>query len=139
MPRVERTLSWWQKAQAERGVRGWGYSDMARRIGEDAENLRRWLRGEVNPREGVLVKIADLFGWPVDYLHRPNLPWPPPRGREEWAVAVLQGLDANGQRVVAALSDRGASLYLAKALDQYDALLRQLEEMRNPSAAHPQP
>lgn len=132
--RAERTLTWWQKAQAERGVRGWGYTEIARRIGENPENVRRWMRGDVNPREGVLVKIADLFGWPVDYLHRPNLPWPPPKGREEWAVSVVQGLDANGLKVVGALADRACAQYLAKALDQYDALLKQIEEMRAPAA-----
>lgn len=135
--RAERSLTWWQKAQAERGVRGLGYSEIARRIEEDPENVRRWFRGEVSPREGVLVKVADMFGWPVDYLHRPAMPWPPPKNREEWAVAVLQALDANGHKVVAELSDHALSAYLARAVDQFYALRKQLEDMREPVGYEP--
>lgn len=137
MVRADRNLTWWQKAQAERGVRGWGYTEIARRIEENPENVRRWMRGEVSPREGVLVKIADLFGWPVDYLHRPAMPWPPPKNREEWSVSVLQSLDANGMAVVAELSDHALAAHLVRAIQQFHELRRQIEEMRHPVGYDP--
>lgn len=131
-----RPLTWWQKAQAERGTRGWSYAEVARLLGEDSENVRRWFRGQNNPRDGFVRRVSVLFGWPVDYAYDENMAWPPPKDKAEWAVSVLKDLDDNGREIVANLSDRACAHYLRQALEQYRILRTQILEMRQSEVRH---
>jgi hypothetical protein len=98
----------------------------------DAMQLRRYIRGLHEPREGLLARIAKVFGWPAEFLYRKDMPYgsSEKRGRD-WAAMVLRSLDADGMRIVNALSDLGAREHLRRALDQYEAIRAQFEPPRS--------
>jgi len=85
--------------------------------------LRRYLKGLHAPREGLLARIAKVFGWPAEFLYRKDMPYghSEKRGRE-WAGMVLRSLDEDGTRIVNAMSDAGVREHLRRALEQYDAI-----------------
>jgi len=122
---------WYRKAQAERGARGWSYAELARRIGEDEENTRRWLLGKATPRDGIVAKIAEAIGWPYALLTDTTVGYVFDVERKHntsWLKATLRELDDNGRKVVAALSDPSAAEYLATMLEQYKALRQKMRE-----------
>ncbi len=120
-----RTWTWWEKAAAERGRRGWSVAELARRAHVDATALRRWLRGEHAPREGTVAKIAAAFGWPTAYLADPDLPYEPTLDKEA-AAKVVSGLSPDALKVVNALADPKAVAFLARCVDQFYELRRNL-------------
>lgn len=132
-PDTDARWPWWRKAQAERGVRGWTYAEVARRIGENRENVRRWLQGEVAPREGVVAKLAEVLGWPLDLLTDPRVGYlleMDRRTNAAWLRATLRDLDENGKKVVASLADPVVAEWLASALEGYRALQQRLRRDR---------
>lgn len=129
----EEEWRWYRKAQAERGVRGWSYAELARRVGESERSIRKWLCAEREPREGIVAKIAAAIGWPLDLLTDPKVPYLLEVQRQTnlaWLKATLKDLDENGKKVVAALSDPQAAAFLAAQLDQYRAIRRNAREAR---------
>lgn len=122
-------MTWQEKAQAERGRRGWSYAELARRCHEDPENMRRWLLGMVQPREGVVGRIAAVYGWPLEYMYRDNLPYPPP-DTIQWARMVLAEVRDNEDavRIASRLKDPAVVAWLVRALEQYDHLRATVEE-----------
>lgn len=139
--------SWQEKVNAERGRRGWSVTFLARKITDDGAGwvdplqLRRYLRGKHAPREGLLVRIARVFGWPPEFLYRPDLPYGLANDRnKDWALMTLRSLDADGVRIVNALADDAARAHLRKALEQYEDLRARIvppESARSPSASPP--
>ncbi len=120
-----RTWTWYEKASAERGRRGWSVAELARRAHVDATALRRWLKGTHAPREGTVAKIAAAFGWPTAYLADPDLPYEPTLDKEA-AVKIVAGLSPDALKVVNALADPQAVAYLARCVEQYHDLRRTL-------------
>jgi transcriptional regulator with XRE-family HTH domain len=125
VPAKRKPWTWWEKAAAERGRRGWSVAELARRAGLDATALRRWLHGKHAPREGTVAKVAAAFGWPVAYLADPAMPYEPTLDREE-AARIVAGLSADALKVVNALGDPQAVAFLARCVDQYHDLRRTL-------------
>ncbi len=122
---ARKTWSWWEKASAERGRRGWSVSELARRAGLPAPSLRRWLKGKHAPREGVVAKVAAALGWPSAYLSDPTMPYEPTLDRET-AAKVVAGLSPEALKVVNALSDPRAVAYLARCVEQFYELRKTL-------------
>lgn len=122
---MTRPWAWHEKAQAERGRRGWSYAELGRRIGEDGSLVARWLKGRVTPREGVVAAIARVYGWPVQYLTDPATPYPPPADAE-WARMVLEGLDAEGRALAGRLLDRELRSWLFAQMKEYDRITANL-------------
>lgn len=125
----EERWPWYRKAQAERGIRGWSYAELGRRIGEDPENTRRWLLGKAAPREGVVGKIAAALGWPHGLLADPSVGYVfdvERKSNTQWLKSVLTSLDEHGKKVVAALADPTMAEFLASQVDHWRALRRRM-------------
>lgn len=54
-----------EKLMKEKGVRA---ADVAKATGIAPQTLSAWKKGESNPKNDKLQKIADYFGVPIDYL-----------------------------------------------------------------------
>jgi hypothetical protein len=91
---------------------------------DDPSLMRRWLKGEHAPREGIVAALAKVFGWPVEAFDD-ELPWPPRVDRKA-AERIVAGLSDDALKVVSLLSDPVAVTYLARAADQYVELKRTL-------------
>lgn len=95
----------------------------------DPIQLRRWLRGLHEPRHEVVQRVGRAFGWPPGYIEDPDMGYPPPQDKA-WLDLTIRNLDANGQKVLAALNDPACAEYLAHALEQYRDLEERMRAMR---------
>lgn len=123
MAAAKRSLRWWEKVHAELGLRGWSVAELARRMGmkaSDEPQLRRWLKGTVEPRLGAALEIASALGWTLDRLsgqiYAPEEEW-----TEEQLARVMRSLTPDARKIVHLLGDPAATSFLAKCADAWTA------------------
>ncbi len=67
-----------QKIKALRKDRGWSQGELAEKVGIKAQNISRYEKGHVSPREATLAIFADAFGVPLseftESLTPPEIP-----------------------------------------------------------------
>lgn len=126
--------TWHEKASAERGRRGWSVSEVARRMEGDGrgtvdpQQLRKYLKGVHAPRHETVARIGRVFGWPPGYIEDEAMPYPPTT-HDAYLELTVRNLDANGRKVLAALSDAACAEYLARAVDQFQSLRERMWRM----------
>jgi transcriptional regulator with XRE-family HTH domain len=47
---------------------------MAELLGEDFHNVNRWVRGKAQPPHDFLLKVADVYGYPLEWLYGRDAP-----------------------------------------------------------------
>lgn len=76
------------------GVREGGAAGMARRIGMEEANVRRYVAGKVGAPHDFLMKVADAYGVTLDYLYaRDGAPAPDDPTMPAWARRLESRLE----------------------------------------------
>ena len=68
------TVTIGEKIKALRKERGWTQGELAERLGVKPQNISRYEKDRVQPREATLALFADVFGLPIAEFTSPAVP-----------------------------------------------------------------